>query len=140
MLNNLLLIKGYILCISNYKDQLTGVYVKGTDTRIDDLIEIEDEVIKEFQTRREDIVAEIVNGRHFSAQYDYQTSTFKTEIREKTYNGPYAEEIVYNTIYKSNDGENLFLALNSLEKDILINKKDTSTKPKVKAKKLIFRI
>jgi len=134
MLNNLLLIKGYILCISNYKDQLTGVYVKGTDYRIDDLIEVEDEVIEDFKTKREDIVEEITNGRHFIAQYNYQTNTFKTEIREKTYSGPYAEEVIYNTIYKSTDSENLYLSLNSLEKDILINKKDTLVKPKIKAK------
>ena len=42
----------------------------------------------------------------------------KTEIREKTYKGPYAEEVIYNTIYKSTDSENLYLSLNNLEKDI----------------------
>lgn len=135
MLNNLLLIEGYILCISNYKNQLIGVYVKGTDYRIDDLIEVDDEVINDFKTKREDIVKEIANGRYFIAQYNYQTNTIKTEIREQTYKGPYAEEVIYNTIYKSNDSENLYLSLNSLEKDILINKKDPLVKPKIKVKK-----
>ena len=119
MFNNFLIINGYLLYISNHKNHLTGVYVKGTDTRIDDLIEVDNQIIEEFKIKRENIVKEIINGRYFIAKYDFQTNTFKAQIRKKTYKGPYAEEVVYNTIYKSNSSENLFLSLNSLEKNIL---------------------
>ena len=135
MLNNLLLIKGYRLCISKSNEQLIGVYIKGTEHRIDDLFELNISVIEKFERKYPNIIAEVTDSKYFVAQYDYQNMTFLTDIREKTYSGPYGEEITYNIIYNSSNSENLYLSLANLEKDILINKKSCFLNKKQKIKK-----
>ena len=124
MLNNLLLIKGYRICISKSKEQLIGVYIKGTEYHVEELFEIDNLIIEKFKTKYPNIEEEIANGKYFIAQYNYQTETFTTDIREKTYSGPYNEEITYNLIYNSTSSENLYLALKGLEKEILLSKKN----------------
>lgn len=126
MLNNLLLIKGYKLCISKSKEQLIGAYIKGTEYHIDEIFEINNLIIEKFKTKYPNIEEKIKDGKYFIAQYDYQTKTFTTDIREKTYLGPYNEEITYNLIYNSNSSENLYLALKDLEKEILLSKKNNT--------------